>query len=196
VGAGKIRNVKDFIKFPNIGRINLENKAVPAIITRQFSRHETIFKAISEQDILLYYPYHSFLHFTEFVRQAAFDPKVKHIRISLYRVASHSRIISSLIDAVDNGKSVTVVVELRARFDEEANIAWAKTLTDAGVTVLVGNPAFKIHTKLCLVSREEKGDLMHYAHIGTGNFNESTARFYTDFSLFTKDQNIGSEALV
>ncbi|NVK25665.1 MAG: polyphosphate kinase 1 [Gammaproteobacteria bacterium] len=195
VAAGKVRNVKDFIKFPNIGRTNLENKAIPAIVSQQFNKHETVFKAISAQDILLYYPYHSFIHFTEFVRQAAFDPRVKHIRISLYRVASNSRIISSLIDAVDNGKSVTVVVELRARFDEEANIAWAKTLTDAGVVVLVGNPAFKIHTKLCLVSREEKGNLVHYAHVGTGNFNENTAKFYTDFSLFTKDQDIGNEVL-
>ncbi|MEW6994997.1 polyphosphate kinase 1 [Colwelliaceae bacterium MEBiC 14330] len=195
IAAGPIRNLKDFIKFPNVGRSALENKPLPAINTKEFSTHDTVFQAISQQDILLYYPYHRFLHFTELVRQAAFDPHVKHIRITIYRIASHSRIVNSLIDAVDNGKMVTVVMELRARFDEEANIAWAKTMTDAGVRVIFGNPSFKIHTKLCVVSREEKAQLVHYTHIGTGNFNENTAKIYTDFSLFTKSKAISAEAI-
>lgn len=195
VAAGKTRNARDFLKFPNVGRKSLENKALPNLFSHQFSKFDTVFDAISAEDILLHYPYHSFLHFTEFVRQAAFDPHVKHIRISLYRIASDSRIVSSLIDAVDNGKQVTVVVELRARFDEQANIAWAKTMVDAGVKVIFGNPAFKIHTKLCVVSREEKGEVEHYAHIGTGNFNENTAKIYTDFSLFTKEQSIARECI-
>ncbi|OUR60575.1 RNA degradosome polyphosphate kinase [Colwellia sp. 39_35_sub15_T18] len=195
VAAGKVRNVKDFIKFPNIGRSNLENKPVEALTNQQFSAYNTVFEAIQQQDILLYYPYHRFLHFTEFVRQAAFDPHVKHIRITLYRIAKDSRIVSSLIDAVDNGKMVTVVMELRARFDEEANIAWAKTMTDAGIRVVFGNPSFKIHTKICVVSRDERAKMVNYAHIGTGNFNESTAKIYTDFSLFTQDLNITKEVL-
>lgn len=195
IAAGPIRNLKDFIKFPNIGRSALENKPLPAISTKEFTNHDTVFEAISQEDILLYYPYHRFLHFTEFVRQAAFDPHVKHIRITIYRIASHSRIVNSLIDAVDNGKMVTVVMELRARFDEEANIAWAKTMTDAGVRVIFGNPSFKIHTKLCVISREEKGQLLHYTHVGTGNFNENTAKVYTDFSLFTKSEVISTEAI-
>lgn len=195
IAAGHIRNVSDFIGFPNIGRQNLENKPLPAMSSSQFSRFDTVFQAITEQDILLYYPYHRFLHFTEFVRQAAFDPHVKHIRISMYRIAPDSRIVSSLIDAVDNGKTVTVVMELRARFDEEANIEWAKVMTDAGVRVVFGNPSFKIHTKICVVSREEKGELVNYAHIGTGNFNEKTAKIYTDFSLFTKDPGITRETI-
>jgi polyphosphate kinase len=195
VAGGHIRNFKDFISFPNIGRKNLENKPIPAISSKQFTQFNTVFDAIAHQDILLHYPYHRFLHFTEFVRQAAFDPDVKHIRITMYRIAKNSRIVSSLIDAVDNGKMVTVIMELRARFDEQANIAWAKTMTNAGVKVIFGNPSFKIHTKLCVISREQQSKLVHYAHIGTGNFNESTAKIYTDLSLYTADPIITQEAI-
>ncbi|MFC3200222.1 polyphosphate kinase 1 [Alteromonas oceani] len=192
--AGHYRNFKDFIGFPNVGRDYLENSKLPAIDTKDFSAYNTVFDAITAHDILLYYPYHRFLHFTEFVRQAAFDPNVKSIRLNIYRVARQSRIVSSLIDAVDNGKKVTVVVELRARFDEEANIEWSKRMTDAGIRVVLGIPSLKIHSKLCIVSREERGKLMHYAHFGTGNFNEKTAKIYTDYSLFTKNQEMAEEA--
>lgn len=193
--AGHYRNFKDFIGFPNVGRAYLEHQKLPRIRNKQFAEHDTVFDAINKQDILLFYPYHDFLHFTEFVRQAAFDPLVKHIRINIYRVASGSRIISSLIDAVDNGKKVTVVVELRARFDEENNIAWSKRMTDAGIKVVLGNPNVKIHSKLCIVSREERGKVRHYAHFGTGNFNEKTARIYTDLSLFTCNDELASEGI-
>lgn len=195
IAGGAYRNFKDFIGFPNVGRNYLENPPLPAINRRVFSDFDTVFDAVTHKDILLYYPYHRFLHFTEFVRQAAFDPNVKHIRLNIYRVANKSRIISSLIDAVDNGKTVTVVVELRARFDEEANIEWSKTMTDAGIRVVLGSPSFKIHSKLCVVSREESGELIHYAHFGTGNFNEKTAKIYTDFSLFTRNQELAQEAI-
>jgi len=192
--AGHYRNFKDFIGFPNVGREYLEHTPLPAINTNAFSKYNTVFDAITAHDILLYYPYHRFLHFTEFVRQAAFDPSVKTIRINIYRVASHSRIVNSLIDAVDNGKKVTVVVELRARFDEEANIEWSKRMTDAGIRVVLGVQTLKIHSKLCLVTREERGALINYAHFGTGNFNEKTAKIYTDYSLFTRNQELGDEA--
>lgn len=192
--AGHYRNFKDFIGFPNVGREYLEHTRLPAIDSKQFSNYNTVFEAITAHDILLYYPYHRFLHFTEFVRQAAFDPNVKAIRINIYRVASKSRIVNSLIDAVDNGKKVTVVVELRARFDEEANIEWSKRMTDAGIRVVLGIPTLKIHSKLCLVTREERGSLVNYAHFGTGNFNEKTAKIYTDFSLFTRNQELAEEA--
>lgn len=195
IAGGHYRNFKDFIGFPNVGREYLENPPLPAINSKVFTQFDTVFEAITHKDILLYYPYHRFLHFTEFVRQAAFDPSVKHIRLNIYRVANKSRIISSLIDAVDNGKTVTVVVELRARFDEEANIEWSKTMTDAGIRVVLGSPSFKIHSKLCVVSREESGELIHYAHLGTGNFNEKTAKIYTDFSLFTRNQDLAQEAI-
>lgn len=194
IAGGLYRNFKDFIGFPNVGRDYLENPTITAINTRVFSDYDTAFDAISHKDILLYYPYHRFLHFTEFLRQAAFDPSVKQIKLNIYRVAKKSRIIASLIDAVDNGKKVTVVVELRARFDEEANIEWSKTMTDAGVKVVFGMQALKIHSKLCVVTREENKQLINYAHFGTGNFNEKTAKIYTDFSLFTRNQALAEEA--
>lgn len=193
--AGHYRNFKDFIGFPNVGRSYLENAKLPRIRSKLFKQHDTVFEAINKQDILLYYPYHDFLHLTEFVRQAAFDPMVKHIRLNIYRVAKGSRIISSLVDAVDNGKKVTVVVELRARFDEENNIAWSKRMTDAGIKVILGNPSIKIHSKLCIVTREERGKVRHYSHFGTGNFNEKTARIYTDFSLFTCNEELALEGI-
>ncbi|WP_412971214.1 polyphosphate kinase 1 [Glaciecola sp. MF2-115] len=193
--AGHYRNFKDFIGFPNVGRSYLENPVLPEISNKAFLTHDTVFQAIASKDILLYYPYHEFLHVTEFVRQAAFDPQVKHIRLNIYRVASQSRIINSLIDAVDNGKSVTVVVELRARFDEQANIDWSKRMTDAGIKVVLGNPSVKIHSKLCVVSREERGVMKHYSHFGTGNFNEKTAKIYTDLSLFTCNEELALECI-
>ncbi|HHQ4682376.1 TPA: polyphosphate kinase 1 [Aeromonas veronii] len=191
--GGRYHNFKDFIGFPNVGRDYLENPKLPAIDCRDFDGFVNAFDAITKQDILLYYPYHKFHHFTELVRQAAFDPAVSAIRINIYRVAKKSRIIHSLIDAANNGKKVTVVVELRARFDEAANIDWANILTDAGVKVVFGVPSLKIHSKLCLITRHENGEAVRYAHIGTGNFNEKTAKIYTDFSLLTRNPDITAE---
>ncbi|MEI4957541.1 polyphosphate kinase 1 [Aeromonas caviae] len=191
--GGRYHNFKDFIGFPNVGRDYLENPKLPALDCRDFDGFVNAFDAIAKQDILLYYPYHKFHHFTELVRQAAFDPAVSAIRINIYRVAKKSRIIHSLIDAANNGKKVTVVVELRARFDEAANIDWANILTDAGVKVVFGVPSLKIHSKLCLITRHEQGEAVRYAHIGTGNFNEKTAKIYTDFSLLTRHPDITAE---
>ncbi|WP_323895894.1 polyphosphate kinase 1 [Aeromonas veronii] len=191
--GGRYHNFKDFIGFPNVGRDYLENPKLPALDCRDFDGFVNAFDAITKQDILLYYPYHKFHHFTELVRQAAFDPAVSAIRINIYRVAKKSRIIHSLIDAANNGKKVTVVVELRARFDEAANIDWANILTDAGVKVVFGVPSLKIHSKLCLITRHENGEAVRYAHIGTGNFNEKTAKIYTDFSLLTRNPDITAE---
>ncbi|WP_421227950.1 polyphosphate kinase 1 [Aeromonas enteropelogenes] len=191
--GGRYHNFKDFIGFPNVGRDYLENPKLPALECRDFDGFVNAFDAITRQDILLYYPYHKFHHFTELVRQAAFDPAVSAIRINIYRVAKKSRIIHSLIDAANNGKKVTVVVELRARFDEAANIDWANILTNAGVKVVFGVPSLKIHSKLCLITRHENGEAVRYAHIGTGNFNEKTAKIYTDFSLLTRHPDITAE---
>jgi polyphosphate kinase len=193
IPGGRYHNFRDFIGFPNIGRSYLEYETMPAIESKDFRRHSTIYHAISEKDILLYYPYHQFNHLIEFVRQSAFDPKVSSIKISIYRVAKNSLIINSLINAARNGKKVMVVVELRARFDEEANIDCAKQLTEAGIKVEFGIPSLKCHTKVCIVTRQEKGMFVQYAHIGTGNFNEKTAKIYTDFSLFTKNIDITRE---
>ena len=141
------------------------------------------------------YPYQDFSYFNEFIRQAAFDPDVQSIKITLYRVAKKSKILKSLINAVKNNKQVTVVIELTARFDETANIEWARTLRNAGVNVHYGIASLKIHAKLCLINRVEGQQQKFYGHIGTGNFNEVTAQQYTDFSLFTANQTINHELL-
>ncbi|WP_206483549.1 polyphosphate kinase 1 [Thalassotalea sp. G2M2-11] len=189
----RYRHFKDFVKFPNLGAPQLENPELPALDCTRFTVSPSIFTAISQQDILLYYPYHKFSHFTEFVRQASYDPLVHQIKINIYRVAKHSRIIQSLIEAVKNGKKVSVVVELKARFDEQANIEWAKVMKDAGIEVEFGIETLKIHSKLCLVFRKEHDKIVRYAHIGTGNFHEKNARIYTDLALFTKHKEICQE---
>ncbi|NRB66374.1 MAG: polyphosphate kinase 1 [Vibrio sp.] len=193
IPGGRYHNFKDFIGFPNVGREYLENKPLPPMKCADFDGYANKFDAIKNQDILLYYPYHSFEHISELVRQASFDPRVLSVKINIYRVAKDSRLMNSLIDAVHNGKQVTVVVELQARFDEETNIEWSKVLTEAGVQVIFGAPGLKIHAKLLLISRRENDEIVRYAHIGTGNFHEKTARIYTDFSLLTADPEITNE---
>jgi polyphosphate kinase len=129
----------------------------------------------------------------DLLKTAALDPDVTDISICLYRVAKNSRIIDALVNAVDNGKRVLAVVELAARFDEQANIDWAERLTDVGINVIFGIPGLKVHSKLILIQRKEGSSLRYYSHIGTGNFNEKTARVYTDFTLMTYDQNVGKD---
>ncbi|GKW14172.1 RNA degradosome polyphosphate kinase [Pectobacterium actinidiae] len=193
IPGGRYHNFKDFISFPNVGRANLVNKPLPRLRHTGFNHFRNGFDAIRERDVLLYYPYHTFEHVLELLRQASFDPNVLSIKINIYRVAKDSRIINSMIHAAHNGKKVTVVVELQARFDEEANIHWAKRLTEAGVHVIFSVPGLKIHAKLFLISRREGENIVRYAHIGTGNFNEKTARLYTDYSLLTADERITNE---
>lgn len=189
----RYRHFKDFISFPNLGSDELENQELAALDANRFTQFNNVFEAISHQDILVYYPYYKFRHFTEFVRQASYDPLVKSIKINIYRVAKKSEIVHSLIEAVKNGKHVKVIVELQARFDEEANIGWATLMKDAGIDVEFGLDSLKIHSKLCLVTRIEDNKLIRYAHVGTGNFHEKNARIYTDFSLFTKHKEIAQE---
>ncbi|PQQ39546.1 polyphosphate kinase 1 [Photorhabdus laumondii] len=193
IAGGRYHNFKDFIKFPNEGKRNLLNKPLPRLRHTWFDNFRNGFDAIREQDVLLYYPYHTFEHVLELLRQASFDPSVLSIKINIYRVAKDSRIIDSMIHAAHNGKKVTVVVELQARFDEEANIHWAKRLTEAGVHVIFSAPGLKIHAKLFVISRLEGEEIVRYAHIGTGNFNEKTARLYTDYSLLTANPKITNE---
>jgi polyphosphate kinase len=144
--------------------------------------------------MLLHYPYHSFDYFLDLLREAAIDPTVSHIRMTLYRLASDSNVIKSLITAVRNGKDVTVLIELRARFDEEANIQWVNRLREEGAKVITGVSGLKVHSKLCLITRREKGKKIYYGCLGTGNFHEKTARIYTDALLMTSDQSITKEA--
>ncbi|MDF1643857.1 MAG: polyphosphate kinase 1 [Pseudomonadales bacterium] len=192
--GGRYHNFKDFVGFPAVGRGKMVYEPLQPLTSPQFEKYRNLFKAIREQDILLYYPYHSFKYFTELLRQASIDPRVTAISISIYRVANDSRVVSALIAASQNNKHVSVNVELQARFDEEANIEWSKRLTDAGVMVEFGVPNLKVHTKICLIKRIEKGKEVKYAHIGTGNFHEKTAEIYTDFSLFTCHPGITEEA--
>lgn len=191
--GGKYRNFKDFIGFPNPGKKYLENKPLPALNCKAFDKAPNVFSAIEQQDILLYYPYQKFSYFTEVLRQAAFDPAVTAIKLNIYRAAKNSRVVESLLDARRNGKRVTVNVELRARFDEEHNLKLSETLADAGVKVLFGINGLKVHSKLLLITRLIDGEERSYAHLGTGNFNEKTARIYTDFSLFTAHSEICNE---
>ena len=194
IPGGRYHNMKDFLSFPSIGRASLRNSELPPIPSKVLDGQRNYFSILKVQDVLLHYPYHDFYHLTEWLRQAATDPAVESVKISLYRVASSSLIIKSLLDAVANGKDVSVVVvELQARFDEEANIQWSKVLTDAGVRVTFGIANLKVHSKLCLVTRREDGQRVRYAHIGTGNFNEKTAQTYTDFSLLTARPEITAE---
>ena len=193
--GGRYHNFKDFISFPGeLGRKSLVNSAMPALRSPRFAASRNVFKAIRQHDILLYFPYHDFGHFTEWLRQAAYDLKVERIQISLYRLASDSLVIKSLMDAARSGKRVEVVLELQARFDEQNNLEWARVLTDAGVKVSFGIPDLKVHAKVCLVTRREKGELARYAYFGTGNFHEKTARVYTDFGLFTANAELCHEA--
>ena len=193
VAGVRYRHFKDFTGFPNLGDSSLEKTDLIALESANVKVSNSIFDAIKKQDILVYYPYYKFRHFTEFVRQASYDPLVKQIKINIYRVAKKSEIIHSLMEAVKNGKQVTVVVELKARFDEVANIEWAHIMKDAGIAVEFGIESLKIHSKLCLITRQEDDKLVKYAHIGTGNFHEKNARIYTDFSLFTCHKEISQE---
>ena len=160
----------------------------------QFKEDESIFPQLKEKDKLLSYPYESMKPFLNFLREAANDKDVISIKMTLYRVAKHSKIVEYLIDAAENGKEVLVLVELKARFDEENNIEWSRRLEDAGCRVIYGLDGYKVHSKLCLVTRKPEGQVEYYTQIGTGNYNEKTARLYTDLSLMTANVEIGVEA--
>ncbi|HBO11926.1 MAG TPA: polyphosphate kinase 1, partial [Halieaceae bacterium] len=193
IPGGRYHNSKDFMSFPRVGPKYLELKPLPAVRVPELDAANSIFENIREQDILLYYPYHPFDYVIDLLKTAALDPAVESIKICLYRVASESRVVDALLNAVANGKRVRAVVELAARFDEAANINWAQRLTEGGIEVIFGIPGLKVHSKLLLIERREQGGLRYYSHIGTGNFNEKTARLYTDFTLLTYDQTIGED---
>ncbi len=148
-----------------------------------------MFEAIDKEDVLLFHPYESFEPVTQFIKEAAKDPKVISIRMTLYRVEKNSSIIQSLIDAASDGKQVTVMVELKARFDEENNLHWAKALENAGAHVIYGITGFKVHAKVSQVIRQIGDKLKFYMHLGTGNYNGSSAKIYTDVSYLLAEKN-------
>ena len=189
----RYHNFRDFIGFPDIKKTDLKYQSLDLIYIPDLDKAKTMFNAISEKDILISHPYQPFSYIIRLLREAAIDPNVKSIKMTLYRVAENSNIVNALINAVKNGKEVTVMMELKARFDEEHNIYWSNKLKEAGAKVLLTIPNVKVHSKLCLISRKEKNLIKLYAHVGTGNYNGDTARIYCDHSILTADERITTE---
>lgn len=180
----------DFIRFPNVGDKSLEYPANVPLKVFGLHRTQSIFNKLAERDYLVNLPYQSYDYIILFLREAAIDPKVTAINITLYRLAENSRVINALINAAKNGKKVNCLVELKARFDERANIFWTNRLEEEGVHVNYGLTDYKVHSKICLVTRIEKGRPVYYANLATGNFNEKTAKLYCDHSIFTAKKEI------
>ena len=190
IPGGRYHNRRDYMGFPSLGRMDLLQDKITPLPIKGLSLNGSIFSAISKKDYLLYTPYQTFSYVVKFLREAALDPKVKTIRITIYRLAEISHVASSLINAAKNGKKVTVSIELQARFDEQANIGYAEQMEQEGINLVFGVQGLKVHSKMCVIEREEKRKLVRYGFISTGNFNESTAKVYTDYTLFTADQRI------
>ncbi len=190
IPGGRYHNRRDYMDFPSLGRTDLLYEKISPLPVKGLSLERSIFSTIAQKDFLLYTPFHTFSYLVKFLREAALDPQVKTIKITIYRLAQISHVASSLINAAKNGKKVTVSIELRARFDEQANIDYAEQMEADGVNLLFGVKGLKVHSKMCVIEREEDMQLVRYGFISTGNFNESTAKLYTDFTLFTADQKI------
>ncbi|MCX6294145.1 MAG: RNA degradosome polyphosphate kinase, partial [Sphingobacteriales bacterium] len=189
IPGGKIHNFKDFMDFPDT--VFLQKNARKQPFTHpQLKNTNSIAKVILEKDVMLHFPYHSYNSVIDMLREAAIDPDVMSIKVTCYRLASRSKIINAIINAVRNGKQVTVIIELRARFDEEANLIWKKELEDVGVKVLIGVPNMKVHAKLCLITKKINNKNVMYGFVSTGNLNEKTATVYGDHCLLTANKTI------
>lgn len=183
----------DLMCLVDINRPDLKDIPFIPSVPKRIENEKLIFEKIQNRDIILFHPYESFQPVINFLSQAAHDPDVLAIKMTLYRSGSKSPIIKTLLEARENGKAVSVVVELKARFDEENNIGWAKALEHAGVHVVYGIMGLKVHAKLCLVVRRERDRIIRYVHMSSGNYNDTTARIYTDIGLFTADSEIASD---
>jgi polyphosphate kinase len=190
IPGGRYHNRRDYMNFPNLGRQDLLYQTNDPLPIPGLSLEGSMLEKISERDYLLHAPYQSFSYLTKFLREAALDPKVISIKITLYRLAKNSQIISSLINAAKNGKKVTVQIELQARFDEASNISYAEQMQLEGIELIFGIKGLKVHSKICVIERVENLKIKRYGFISTGNFNESTAKIYTDVTLFTSHQQI------
>lgn len=193
IPSGRYHNRRDYLKFPSLGRKDLLYEVQPALPIKNIDIKGSLLKRIAKKDILQYAPYHTFANTTKFLREAALDPHVEEIKITIYRLAEISQIAGSLVNAAKNGKSVTVSIELQARFDEQANINYAELMQEEGIKMIFGVPGLKVHCKACIITRREDEKLKRYGFISTGNFNESTAGIYTDYTLFTADRRILKE---
>lgn len=189
IAGGRIHNFKDFMNFPDAVFSQKTTRKKPFVhpLLQNFTR---VTDVVLKKDVLLNFPYHSFESVIDLLREAAIDPEVTHIKVTCYRLASRSMIINALTNAVRNGKDVTAVVELRARFDEENNLEWKEELEEAGVKVLIGVPNMKVHAKLCLITKVVGKQITHFGFVSTGNLNESTAKIYGDHCLLTSNKNI------
>ena len=187
-------NLYRLMSLPNeVDRPDLKFPSFDAYTRPEFKEGDKIFDILKKKDILLHHPYDSFTPIVDFLREAASDPDVFAIKLTIYRTNGNSPIVRALMDAARDGKQVTALVELKARFDEEANVQWAHKMEEVGVHVVYGLPGLKTHCKCCLVVRRENSTLKSYAHLGTGNYNPSTAKTYTDYSLFTSNQSYTSD---
>lgn len=193
VPGGRYHNARDFMNFPVVGPESFVYQKDIPLPHRGLMEQKSMFTAIKKKDILLHYPYQSFGYHIDLLREAAIDPDVISIKTTLYRVAKASSVVNALINAVKNGKDVTVVIELQARFDEERNMYWTRKLEEAGAKIIDGVPNLKVHSKLCHITRREGNELVQYSCIGTGNFNEDTAKLYCDHTLMTANKNITNE---
>ena len=183
----------DLMQLYSTDRPDLKDPPFIPAIPSSFEGDADIFAAIKKRDVLLYHPYDSFSPVVSFLRQAASDPDVLAIKMTMYRVGPNSPIVDALMEARNNGKVVAAIIELKARFDEENNIGWARALEQAGVHVVYGLSGLKVHAKICMVVRKEKDGIVRYLHLGTGNYNAATSRIYTDLGLFTCNQVIGAD---
>ena len=193
IPGGRYHNRRDYMSFPSLGRTDLTYTPIHPLPVKGLTSEESLLKKIAEKDYLQFTPYHTFSNIIWFLREAALDPKVKSVKITIYRLAKNSQVVNSLINAVKNGKKVTVQIELQARFDEESNIRYAEQLKAEGVKLIFGVRGLKVHSKICVIEREEGKGIKRYGFISTGNFNESTAKVYTDYTLFTANQDILKE---
>ncbi|MGC9332282.1 MAG: polyphosphate kinase 1, partial [Bacteroidales bacterium] len=193
VEGDRYHNSKDFMNFPDLLGPEHSYEKIAPLWHKDIIERESVFNTIQKKDILLHYPYQSFNHMLDMLREASIDPKVRSIRITLYRVANQSAVINALINASRNGKNVKVFLEVQARFDEKQNIYLAEKLQEAGVKIIKNIPGFKIHAKLLLIRRKEDNKNLYFGYIGTGNFNESTAKQYVDVGLLTSDRGMTHE---
>jgi polyphosphate kinase len=193
IPGGRYHNFKDFMNFPGTDNSLLTYEPTVHLLHKGLEQTKSILNVIKEKDLMLHPPYHDFNVFISLLQEASIDPKVKEISLTVYRVARNSRVINALINACRNGKKVTVVIELQARFDEEANIYWSRRLEEVGAIIYFGLPKLKVHAKLLDIARAEEEGLVHYSCISTGNFHEGNALVYSDLMLFTCDTRITKE---
>src|SRR5690606_10886454 len=193
IPGGRYHNRRDYMKFPDLGRTDLLYGKRYPLPVKGLSLEGSILERIATKDFLIHTPYQTFSYIIRFLREAALDPKVTTIKITLYRLAKNSQIVSSLINAAKNGKRVIAQVELQARFDEASNISYSKQMQEEGVELIFGIKGLKVHSKICVIERLEEGKIKRYGLISTGNFNETTAQVYTDVTLLTSHPKILKE---